>query len=90
LFIFLAEGQIGGSDPWKFAESNGEPINPNRFVDNEFKSAVERVGIGHLYLHDLRHSYGSLKIEQGENLKYIQTQMGHFSIRSPLTLTDIC
>lgn len=29
--------------------------------------------------HDLRHTYASLMIEQGENIKYIQTQLGHSS-----------
>ena len=29
--------------------------------------------------HDLRHTYASLLIDQGENLKYIQTQLGHSS-----------
>jgi integrase len=27
--------------------------------------------------HDLRHTYASLLIEQGENIKYIQSQLGH-------------
>jgi integrase len=27
----------------------------------------------------LRHTYASLLIEQGENIKYIQTQLGHSS-----------
>ena len=27
--------------------------------------------------HDLRHTYASLLIEQGENIKYIQCQLGH-------------
>ena len=27
--------------------------------------------------HDLRHTFASLLIEQGENIKYIQTQLGH-------------
>ena len=29
--------------------------------------------------HDLRHGYASLMIEQGENIKYIQDQLGHSS-----------
>jgi hypothetical protein len=29
------------------------------------------------WFHDLRHTYASLLIEQGENLKYIQNQLGH-------------
>ena len=31
--------------------------------------------------HDLRHTYASLLIAQGEHPKYIQTQMGHSSIK---------
>jgi len=31
--------------------------------------------------HDLRHTFGSLKIEQGENIYYVQRQMGHSSIQ---------
>ena len=27
--------------------------------------------------HDLRHTYASLLIHQGENIKYIQKQLGH-------------
>jgi len=29
--------------------------------------------------HDLRHTYASLMIEQRENIKYIQNQLGHSS-----------
>ena len=29
--------------------------------------------------HDLRHTYASIMIEQGENIKYIQSQLGHSS-----------
>jgi integrase len=29
--------------------------------------------------HDLRHSYASLLLSQGENIKYVQTQLGHSS-----------
>ena len=27
--------------------------------------------------HDLRHTFASLLIDQGENIKYIQVQLGH-------------
>ncbi|MGO9534059.1 MAG: tyrosine-type recombinase/integrase [Syntrophobacteraceae bacterium] len=36
--------------------------------------------------HDLRHTYASLLIEQGENIKYIQTQLGHSSPMVTLTV----
>lgn len=36
--------------------------------------------------HDLRHTYASLLIEQGENIKYIQAQLGH---SSPTVTLDV-
>ena len=37
--------------------------------------------IGPLRWHDLRHTFGSIKIEQGENIYYVQRQMGRGSIQ---------
>ena len=34
--------------------------------------------------HDLRHSFASLLIHQGESVKYVQTQMGHSSSKVTL------
>lgn len=31
--------------------------------------------------HDLRHTYCVLLLDQGENIKYIQRQMGHSSLQ---------
>ena len=36
-----------------------------------------KVSIEKNRFHDLRHAYASLLIEQGENIKYIQSQLGH-------------
>ena len=36
---------------------------------------------GKVRFHDRRHTFGALKIEQGENPYYIQRQMGHSSIQ---------
>ena len=37
-------------------------------------------------IHDLRHTYASLLIAQGESPKYIQRQLGHASIRMTFDL----
>jgi len=34
--------------------------------------------------HDLRHTYTSLLIAQGENIKFIQSQLGHASIQTTM------
>ena len=48
-------------------------------VNRHFNPALKKAGIERIRFHDLRHTYASLLIEQGENIKYIQTQLGHSS-----------
>jgi len=49
-------------------------------VNRHFCPALAKAGItGKVRFHDLRHTYASLLIEQGENIKYIQSQLGHAS-----------
>jgi len=48
-------------------------------VSRYFNPALKKAGIEKIRFHDLRHTYASLMIEQGENIKYIQSQLGHSS-----------
>ena len=48
-------------------------------VNRHFNPALKDAKIPRIRFHDLRHTYVSLLIEQGENIKYIQSQLGHSS-----------
>jgi len=60
-----------------FPNEQGEPIEPTYLTRMQFYPALKAAGIKQIRFHDLRHTYASLLIKQGENLKYIQSQMGH-------------
>lgn len=62
-----------------FPNENGGPINYSNMVNRHFSPALQAAGLPVMRFHDLRHTYASLLIEQGENIKYIQTQLGHSS-----------
>jgi integrase len=47
-----------------------------------FEPALKRAGLRKIRFHDLRHTYASLLIAQKESPKYIQTQLGHGSIKT--------
>jgi len=65
-----------------FRTSKGTPFVPNNIYKRKFRPALKMAGIkGNVRFHDLRHTFGALKIEQGENPYYIQRQMGHSSIQ---------
>ena len=40
---------------------------------------MKKAEILRIRFHDSRHTFASLLIEQGENIKYIQSQLGHSS-----------
>jgi integrase len=62
-----------------FPNEAGQPFNHNNVISRYFDPALKDAGIERIRFHDLRHTYASLLIEQGENIKYIQTQLGHSS-----------
>jgi integrase len=62
-----------------FPNKSGQPIDHNNLTKRHFKDALEGAKLPKMRFHDLRHTYASLLIEQGENIKYIQAQLGHSS-----------
>jgi len=62
-----------------FPNKAGGPINNNNLVSRNFETALENAELGKVRFHDLRHTYASLLIQQGENIKYIQSQLGDSS-----------
>ena len=74
-----------------FRTSNETPLRPDNITRRSFRMALRNAdakrakakqpAIGPLRWHDLRHTFGSIKIEQGENPYYVQRQMGHSSIQ---------
>jgi len=74
-----------------FCTAKGTPLNPGNVVERDFKDVLEKAeaeraknnlpAVGKVRWHDLRHTFGSLKIDQGENPYYIMRQMGHSSIQ---------
>ncbi len=89
--IDLGEQAISELKKWKvacpptelnlvFPNNEGNPMHGKGALKREFKSALRRGGLRDIRFHDLRHTYASLLINQGEHPKYIQNQMGHASI----------
>ena len=60
-----------------FPSDKGEPLICNGNIHRPFQKALSASGCPRIRFHDLRHTYASLLIAQGENIKYIQMQLGH-------------
>jgi integrase len=69
-----------------FANNAGNPLDPNELTRRHFYPALEAAECPKIRFHDLRHTYASLKIEQGENIVYISKQMGHSKVSTTLDI----
>jgi len=67
-----------------FVNTEGNPLDPDNIVKREYQPALRMAGLRQIRFHDLRHTYTSLLIAQGENIKFIQSQLGHASIQTTM------
>ena len=67
-----------------FCNPFGKPLDPDNMIKREFIPALRRAKIRKIRFHDLRHTNVALRIEQNQNIKYIQKQIGHASIQTTL------
>jgi integrase len=64
-----------------FSGNNSSYRLSNNLRRRVFYPCLEKAGLRRVRIHDLRHTYASLLIQQGESLAYIRDQLGHHSIQ---------
>ena len=70
----------GWSDrDYVFTNRRGDPLAA-RVVTAEFHRAIAAAGLPHQRWHDLRHTYATLLLEDGEELGVIPRTLGHSQI----------
>jgi integrase len=79
--IAQVEGKADISNEWVFPSRDGTILNPDNLYHRHFVPILAKSGIRKIRLHDLRHTFGSLLIQNGASLVYVRDQMGHSSIQ---------
>jgi integrase len=46
-----------------------------------FKKALQKAGLREIRIHDLRHTYATLRISKGDNFADVSNQLGHYSVK---------
>ena len=67
-----------------FPSPEGKLTNHENAVKRHFYRALRKAGLRHVSFHSLRHTNASLRIAAGQNIKYIQGQLGHASVKITL------
>lgn len=79
----LAKGQWA---EWVFANQEGNRVDMDNIRRRVFNKALAKAGLRRLRLHDLRHTFASLLIQNGESLAYVRDQLGHTSIKTTVDI----
>jgi len=64
-----------------FTNEVGKPMSSINMYNRVYLPALKKAGLKRIRFHNLRHTYASIQIDIDANPKYIQSQMGHSSIK---------
>jgi integrase len=73
--------KAGSPAPLTFVfHRDGRPMEQN-YIRRIYKRVLTKAGIREMRFHDIRHTYASLLLSQGESPVYVKEQLGHQSIQ---------
>ena len=67
-----------GDSGYVFPSPNGGPISPDSVL-NMLHRVLERAGLPKIRFHDLRHTFATLALQNGVDIKTVSGMLGHFS-----------
>ena len=76
--ILEAQRKKTGDSPWVFPSPTGGPISPDSVL-HMLHRVLKRAGLPRVRFHDLRHTFATLALQNGVDVKTMSGMLGHFS-----------
>ena len=67
-----------GNSEWVFPSPTGGPMSPDSVL-HMLHRVLKRAGLEHIRFHDLRHTFATLALQNGVDIKTVSGMLGHFS-----------
>ena len=67
-----------GEGPWVFPSTTDGPISPDSVL-HMLHRVLKRAGLPRVRFHDLRHTFATLALQNGVDVKTVSGMLGHFS-----------
>ena len=75
---------LGGSPEYLFTNEKGGFIDLNNWRRRVFNKALKEAKLRKIRVHDLRHSYATIRISKGDSILDVSNQLGHHSVKLTL------
>ena len=72
---------LGDAPAYVFTNRVGSFIDVNNWRRRTFNKALEKAGLRKVRIHDIRHSYATIRIAKGDNIADVSKQLGHSSVK---------
>jgi integrase len=75
---------LGEFPEFVFTNDIGNPVDKENWRRRVFSKVLEKAEFRKIHIHDLRHTYATLRISKGDNIGDVSGQLGHFSVKLTL------
>jgi integrase len=72
---------LGDMPEYVFTNKVGKLMDQGGWRRRVFKKALIKSGLREIRIHDLRHTYATLRISKGDNIADVSNQLGHHSVK---------
>ena len=76
--ILKQQKKKAGSSPWVFPSPTGGPMSPDSVL-HMLHRVLKRAGLPRIRFHDLRHTFATLALQNGVDVKTVSGMLGHYS-----------
>ena len=76
--VLKAQKNKVGSSEWVFPSPTGGPMSPDSVL-HMLHRVLKRAGLPKVRFHDLRHTFATLALQNGVDIKTVSGMLGHFS-----------
>ena len=67
-----------GNSEWVFPSPTGGPVSPDSVL-HMLQRVLKRAGLPRIRFHDLRHTFATMALQNGVDVKTVSSMLGHYS-----------